>query len=91
MPYLSFFARRLAVLGGLVLVAAIRAQNPIVQTAYTADPAPLVHKGTLYVHTGHDEDKSTVFAMRDWPCCAITESPPGATGLETWRSNWLRP
>mgnify|MGYP001521272993 CR=1 FL=1 len=25
------------------------AQNPIVQTCYTTDPAPMVHDGTLYV------------------------------------------
>ena len=32
------------------------AQNPFVQTCYTSDPAPMVHDGTLYVYTGHDED-----------------------------------
>ena len=26
------------------------AQNPIVQTCYTSDPAPMVHDGTLYVY-----------------------------------------
>ncbi len=45
---------------------ALPAQNPIVQTVYTADPAPMVHKGTLYLYTGHDEDKSTWFTMKDW-------------------------
>ncbi|KAM0234983.1 hypothetical protein ACHAP5_009887 [Fusarium lateritium] len=29
--------------------------NPIVQTRYTADPAPLVHNGRLWVFTGQDE------------------------------------
>ncbi|MFB9682308.1 glycoside hydrolase, partial [Streptosporangium vulgare] len=43
-----------------------RADNPIVQTVYTADPAPLVHNGRVYVYTGHDEDGSTYFTMRDW-------------------------
>ena len=33
-----------------------QAQNPIVQTNYTADPAPMVHKGTVYLYTSHDED-----------------------------------
>ena len=32
------------------------AQNPVVQTIYTADPAPLVHEGAVYLYTGHDED-----------------------------------
>jgi len=43
-----------------------RADNPIVQTIYTTDPAPLVHNGRIYVFTGHDEDNSSTFNMRDW-------------------------
>ncbi len=42
------------------------AQNPIVQTAYTADPAPMVYKDKLYLYTSHDEDQSTWFVMNDW-------------------------
>jgi arabinoxylan arabinofuranohydrolase len=42
------------------------AQNPIIQTIYTADPAPLVYKDTVFLYTGHDEDKSTWFVMKDW-------------------------
>lgn len=42
------------------------AQNPIIQTVYTADPAPLVYKDTVFLYTGHDEDKSTWFTMKDW-------------------------
>ena len=42
------------------------AQNPIIQTAYTADPAPMVYNGKIYLYTGHDEDKSTWFVMNDW-------------------------
>ena len=42
------------------------AQNPIVQTMYTADPAPMVHGGRLYLYTSHDEDQSTWFTMNDW-------------------------
>ena len=41
-------------------------QNPIVQTCYTTDPAPMVHDGTLYVYTGHDEDKADFFWMQEW-------------------------
>ncbi len=46
--------------------SAPRADNPIVQTIYTADPAPIVHNGRVYVYTGHDEDGSTWFTMREW-------------------------
>ncbi|MDI1466218.1 family 43 glycosylhydrolase [Catellatospora sp. KI3] len=42
------------------------ADNPIVQHIYTADPAPLVYNGRVYLYTGHDEDNSTYFTMRDW-------------------------
>ncbi|MCP2328732.1 hypothetical protein HDA40_007239 [Hamadaea flava] len=52
---------------GVVLVPGpARADNPIVQTIYTADPAPLVYNGRVYLYTGHDEDGSTYFTMRDW-------------------------
>ena len=44
------------------------ADNPIVQTIYTADPAPMVHDGTVHLYTGHDEDKSTWFTMNEWRC-----------------------
>lgn len=33
---------------------AAKAQNPIVSHIYTADPAPLVHKNTIYVYAGRD-------------------------------------
>jgi arabinoxylan arabinofuranohydrolase len=48
-------------------------QNPIIQTIYTADPAPMVHNDTLYLYTGHDEDKSTWFTMKDWHCYSTTD------------------
>jgi arabinoxylan arabinofuranohydrolase len=50
-----------------------RADNPIVQTIYTADPAPLVHNGRLYVYTGHDEDGATWFDMREWRVWSSTD------------------
>jgi arabinoxylan arabinofuranohydrolase len=48
-------------------VAAL-ADNPIVQTNYTADPAPMVHEGRLYLYTSHDEDVTVddFFTMNDW-------------------------
>ncbi len=42
------------------------AQNPIVQTMYTADPAPMVYNNKVYLYTTHDEDDSTWFTMNDW-------------------------
>ncbi|WP_305788082.1 glycoside hydrolase family 43 protein [Symbioplanes lichenis] len=64
-------SRPLTALLALVLLLAgapapARADNPIVQHVYTADPAPLVHNGRVYLFTGHDEDGSTYFTMKDW-------------------------
>jgi hypothetical protein len=42
------------------------AQNPIIQTCYTADPAPMVYNDRVYLYTSHDEDGSTWFTMNDW-------------------------
>lgn len=55
---------------GLFIIATavntVWAQNPIIQTAYTADPAPMVYNNKVYLYTSHDEDNSTWFAMNDW-------------------------
>ena len=47
---------------------AAAADNPIVQTNYTADPAPMLHDGRLYLYTSHDEDVTVnnFFTMNDW-------------------------
>ncbi|PPQ98657.1 hypothetical protein CVT24_004155 [Panaeolus cyanescens] len=44
----------------------VRADNPLVQTLYTADPAPVVYNDRVYLFTGHDEDGSTTYNMKDW-------------------------
>ena len=53
------------------------ADNPVVQTYFTADPSPLVVGDTLYLITSHDEDvleknKPTddylFFTMKNWKC-----------------------
>jgi len=61
-----------------VFVAAImhfngHAQNPVIQTIYTADPAPLVYNDTVWLYTGHDEDSSTWFTMKDWRLFSSTD------------------
>ena len=50
----------------LAMQGATYAQNPIVQTQLTTDPAPLVVGDRLYVYTGHDEDKADFFWMNEW-------------------------
>lgn len=48
----------------------LNAQTPIIQTKFTADPAPMVHKGTVYLYTTHDEDYAPEgmagFRMKEW-------------------------
>ena len=50
----------------LSITVSTMAQNPIVQTCYTTDPAPVVFGDRLYVYTGHDEDKADFFWMQEW-------------------------
>lgn len=67
---------KLSLMGAAVCTAiCLSAQNPIVQTYFTADPAPMVYDGTVYLYTSHDED-STVrnfFTMNDWKCYSTTD------------------
>lgn len=42
------------------------AENPVVQTCFTTDPAPMVHGDRLYVYTGHDENGADFFWMQEW-------------------------
>ena len=41
-------------------------QNPVVQTWFTTDPAPLSYGDKVYVYVGHDEDKADFFWMYEW-------------------------
>ncbi|NLE87205.1 MAG: family 43 glycosylhydrolase [Myxococcales bacterium] len=52
----------------LLTPARARADNPIVQHVYTADPAPMVHGDTVYLCASHDEDETLngFFTMNDW-------------------------
>lgn len=63
----------LIIITGLVNVC--YADNPIAQTIFTADPAPMVYDGTLYLYTGHDEDiaPESRFIMHDYQCFSTTD------------------
>ena len=49
-----------------LMASASLADNPIIQTKFTADPAPMVFDGGVYLYTSHDEDDATGFTMYDW-------------------------
>ncbi|KAF2730733.1 Arabinanase/levansucrase/invertase [Polyplosphaeria fusca] len=55
-------ALALLLLGALL----VGADNPIIQTVYSTDPAPMVYDGRVYLFTGQDEDGSTNYNMRRW-------------------------
>lgn len=76
--------RRTAILSGILLLAAVvpsiqagAQSRPVVQTKFTADPAPLVHNGTVYLYTGHDEDDAPAgqgrFRMKEWLLYSSTD------------------
>ena len=60
--------KKLLVLGVLFFLnlSAVKAQSPIIQTKFTADPAPMVHNDTIFLYTSHDEDDAKGFKMLDW-------------------------
>ena len=50
-------------------IAASFADNPAVQTCYTADPAPLVYNNRVYMYTGHDSDAASGnYNIANWKC-----------------------
>ena len=65
--------KNILALAALTLASGAAAQNPVVQTWFTTDPAPLVHNDTLYLYTGHDEDKADFFWMQEWRVYSTTD------------------
>ncbi len=61
-----------------LFIAICFADNPIIQTKFTADPAPMVYDDTVYLYTGHDEDDVvSFFKMLNWVCYTTTD-------MENW-------
>src|SRR3569833_1066993 len=57
------------------MTKAAHADNPIVQTSYTADPAPMVYQGTLYLYTSHADDVTVhnFYTLHDWRLYSTTD------------------
>ena len=50
------------------------AKNPIIQTSFTPDPAPVVFGDTLYVYTGCDKDaRNDNYYMTGYQCFSTTD------------------
>lgn len=58
--------KRLLIIAAVASAISADAENPIVQTCYTTDPAPMVSGDRLYLYTGHDEDNADFFWMQEW-------------------------
>ena len=63
-------------------LASTYAQNPIIKNIFTADPAPMVYKNTVYLYTGHDTASvnSTNYKMPDWHIFSSTD-------MVTWKDH----
>lgn len=53
----------------------LHADNPIITSKFTADPAAMVYDGTVYLYTGHDEcpDRQDRYVMHEWLCFSSTD------------------
>ncbi|QNL52535.1 family 43 glycosylhydrolase [Olivibacter sp. SDN3] len=88
--------RNYILLSGLLSIGVLttsRAQNPVVQTIYTADPAPMVYQDTVFLYTGHDEEGATFFTMNDYKVYSSTDMvnwTDRGTPLSYQTFNWAK-
>ena len=64
--------KAVAALIGFGLCTSAMAENPIIQTYYSPDPAPVVFGDTVCVYTGNDEGGS-FFTMHGWRVSCTTD------------------
>ena len=63
-----------SLLAAFIFPMPVFADNPVVQTCYTADPAPLVHNGRVYIFVGHDSTGARDgYLMPDWKCYSSSD------------------
>lgn len=55
-----------AIFACCAISSAVLAQNPIIQTHYTPDPAPMVYNDRVYVYTGDDVPGFDFYYMTKW-------------------------
>jgi len=69
--------RKASTFGLLIILTTWTAlsQNPIISDLFTADPAPLVYRDTLFLYTGHDTAsvKAPNYEMSDWHVFSTTD------------------
>lgn len=69
---LTKYAKILAVLAGVGVCSPAFAENPITQTYYGPDPAPVVYGDTVCVYTGNDLG-GTFYTMHGWRVTCSTD------------------
>lgn len=65
--------KRTTLIALAAMPAMLAAQNPVIQTMFTPDPAPYVHGDTVYLFVDHDEDDALYFKMKDWLLYSTTD------------------
>lgn len=62
------FALFFLILTGKAQTTTVISGNPVITDKYTADPAAMVYKNTVYLYTGHDEApaRQERYVMNDW-------------------------
>lgn len=70
----EFHVQKFAIFAAMILISGTcLAQNPIIQTKFTADPAPMVYNDTVFLYTSHDEDYAFGFEMFNWMLYTSTD------------------
>jgi len=57
----------------LTLIGLCQAENPVVQTHFAPDPAPMVYKNTVYMYTGDDIPGFDFYYMTKWRVLSSTD------------------
>lgn len=65
--------RIFTVIATLSLALSMQAQNPVISTWCTPDPAPYVHGDTVYLFADLDADTATYFRMPAWQLYSTTD------------------
>jgi hypothetical protein len=78
-----------------MLSSASFADNPAIKTMFTADPAALVHNGTVYMYTGYDEtpEGQDGYTMNDWKVFSSTDMinwTDHGTALSVHDFSWVK-
>jgi beta-xylosidase len=60
-------------LAALLLTTQLKAENPIIQTHFGPDPAPMVYNGTVYAYVGDDIPGYNFYYMTKWRVLSSTD------------------